>query len=365
VYVVQPGDCLWNIAKHELGNPLLWPSIAKLNHLKRPNHILIGEKLLLPDAPGKGVQSAPSPSDAGRLNKATITPSVFAAPTPSSGPAANKNTQVAPNSALDDHSLAQHPAFPISVVYDAEFPLKTIEYDLDTPAAEIHVKINYKLKFKLLAQDAGGSPSVSINQDGKVEFKQTVNSQLSQLASNAKFGIDLSELPPKKLEFMSGLSFLNNGKPIVSVYSGVIYKSDNGWGLKYTLESGQIEHVYQGIKYAGKVAIDAEVFLTIHPKIPPQHPVPVGAPAYRPAPYRAPEGYLAQAEHAWNGLSTGQKVAAGVGVVAVAVVVVVAWPEIAAAGAALESGEAVAGALAWARGFLMVARPAFALAPGS
>jgi LysM repeat protein len=48
-YIVKKGDTLWAIAKRQLANPLLWPEIARLNRLKAPYLIVIGQGLALPD----------------------------------------------------------------------------------------------------------------------------------------------------------------------------------------------------------------------------------------------------------------------------------------------------------------------------
>lgn len=48
VYVVRYGDTLWKIAQKVLGNPQQWLDIAKLNNLKDPNYLLIGQLLKMP-----------------------------------------------------------------------------------------------------------------------------------------------------------------------------------------------------------------------------------------------------------------------------------------------------------------------------
>lgn len=47
-YTVQHGDTLWEIAKKCVGDATRWKDIARLNHLKNPDHILIGQRVLLP-----------------------------------------------------------------------------------------------------------------------------------------------------------------------------------------------------------------------------------------------------------------------------------------------------------------------------
>jgi hypothetical protein len=48
-YIVQHGDTLIQIAWRQLGRADRWPEIARLNHLRNPNLILIGQRLVLPD----------------------------------------------------------------------------------------------------------------------------------------------------------------------------------------------------------------------------------------------------------------------------------------------------------------------------
>jgi hypothetical protein len=61
IYVVQPNDTLSGIAQRHLGSAHRWTEIAKANHLNNPNHIVIGQHLLLPDGanPVSPVAGAP------------------------------------------------------------------------------------------------------------------------------------------------------------------------------------------------------------------------------------------------------------------------------------------------------------------
>lgn len=49
-YTVQPGDCLWNIAKKHLGNGSRYTEIYNLNRdkISNPNKISIGQVLTMP-----------------------------------------------------------------------------------------------------------------------------------------------------------------------------------------------------------------------------------------------------------------------------------------------------------------------------
>ena len=46
-YTVKKGDCLWNIAKRELGDGAKYKEIAKKNGISDPNRIYPGQVLKL------------------------------------------------------------------------------------------------------------------------------------------------------------------------------------------------------------------------------------------------------------------------------------------------------------------------------
>lgn len=47
-HTVVPGDNLYNLAAHYMGNAQSWPDIQKLNHLSNPRYLLPGTSLLIP-----------------------------------------------------------------------------------------------------------------------------------------------------------------------------------------------------------------------------------------------------------------------------------------------------------------------------
>ena len=54
IYVVRPGDSLWNISKSFFNNPLLWPRLWELNpYIDNPNLIYPGDVLALKPTPPK------------------------------------------------------------------------------------------------------------------------------------------------------------------------------------------------------------------------------------------------------------------------------------------------------------------------
>lgn len=70
-YVIKTGDCLWNIAKDKLGDPLRWTEIAKLNGIDPNNPIIYtGDTLKMPSSSSSGSSSSNSSSGGG--GQATI-----------------------------------------------------------------------------------------------------------------------------------------------------------------------------------------------------------------------------------------------------------------------------------------------------
>lgn len=62
-YTVKPGDCLWNIAKSQLGDATRWKEIATANGLKSPYIIHTGDVLTLP-----GISSGGGSSSSGSVS---------------------------------------------------------------------------------------------------------------------------------------------------------------------------------------------------------------------------------------------------------------------------------------------------------
>ena len=74
VYRVRPGDCLWNIAARELGDPWAYRRLAEVNDIVDPDLIHPGQRLRLPPAGGTIAPAAASPTATAAVVMATPMP---------------------------------------------------------------------------------------------------------------------------------------------------------------------------------------------------------------------------------------------------------------------------------------------------
>lgn len=73
-YSVRDGDTLGRIAAGQLGDGSRWPEIARLNNLRSPYSVRVGQKLALPDSPASAAASD-TPRPAGAVSPPVPAPS--------------------------------------------------------------------------------------------------------------------------------------------------------------------------------------------------------------------------------------------------------------------------------------------------
>ncbi len=96
VYIIKPGDTLWDLAAKSLGNPYLWPQIWEQNQYIRDAHwIYPGDPLVI------GVQAAAAPAAAPAATPAAGEAAPAAAPEAGAGEAAAAAEALAPSEVLD------------------------------------------------------------------------------------------------------------------------------------------------------------------------------------------------------------------------------------------------------------------------
>jgi hypothetical protein len=66
-YTVGGGDTLWRIARQELGDPNRWREIATLNQLRRPDRLVLGQRLFMPSHLVGPAKTAPAVAAHGGL----------------------------------------------------------------------------------------------------------------------------------------------------------------------------------------------------------------------------------------------------------------------------------------------------------
>jgi DNA-binding SARP family transcriptional activator len=138
--LVRPGECLWTIARHYLGNGDRWPELFRLNHNRimpsgrrftSPGHLEAGFRLLLPGS-ATGAHGHEAAGGRGRHDGHPATDHVFSGPhkaaTPlaepgsaASGPASGPLGQALPTASIapagnaaQPHAAAPHTGSPLS-----------------------------------------------------------------------------------------------------------------------------------------------------------------------------------------------------------------------------------------------------------
>lgn len=162
VYAVETGDCLWDIAEDQYGDPTVWPEIARANLLRIPYWVFVGQKLRLFPVEVGSVQSAP-PTLRGISSTAT------SAPTTSS-------------LSLQASRVARLVAFP-AFKYSLE---KLPKYEVVTP----QFRYSLQLKGELTLQRRGVMPGPEISKEGiTTELKKEADTELVKLTSGTSVTI--------------------------------------------------------------------------------------------------------------------------------------------------------------------------------
>lgn len=187
---VKSGDCLWNIAGREYGDPRSWKEIARINGLRSPYVIYVGQELRLPVASAP-TSSAPKP-------QAPL-------PRPASSPQ---------QSAARSH-FGLPDAAAMTLAKPVEFPT------LELPGHQVEIPFVFaapsaagrprryvgvaKLSFKFKAQGQGAMERLSVSRESiKIEHGPAARGAMIELVSN--FSLDLSELKRSRLVLAPSLA---------------------------------------------------------------------------------------------------------------------------------------------------------------
>jgi LysM domain len=264
-YRVKKGDSLWKIAQSQYGDAQVWPLIAKANRLPRPDLLLIGMRLHLPNI------------EQPRASFTTTRPSV---PSPSlerpplaGGPPPIKVSQPVRQQTTEP---AMMPARAL------RFP--AIGYDLgdlapivvETPELEITLSFTGELtlqKNETVGETEFKTGNVySVSSDGNVSasMKAEYDSKLSDLAGEIKIRPNLQT---KKVDVSCG--FAVAGKVDGKVLSTSQFEVVPPNGFKFTYKPRPISGDYKGFAFDGEVGYEVEIKTKNPPEATRRVPVPM------------------------------------------------------------------------------------------
>lgn len=258
-YKVKSGDSLWSISTYVYGDPKYWPEIAKANRLAKPDLILIGQLLKIPD-----------------LNSQDKPPSHIA--TTGNYTQAKFDPLLSPN--VYPKRLARSLRYP-AYKYD----LKELFPPFTTAIPPFKYKIS--LKGEITLQSHNTIPDVTLTKNG-IETKYTeltdtemvlkckseTNQELNKFFSEPKLKFD----PRKKtieLSYAFGVATKLPGGAFATSKVTLLLN-----GFKYTFELTHLKGDFDGFSFDGTFGYEIEVTQADLPpalKIP--DPLPVTSPS--------------------------------------------------------------------------------------
>jgi hypothetical protein len=283
-YRVVRGDCLWNIAADQYGNPMVWPEIAELNKLPDPDLILIGMTLKL--GPVHDRRYHPRPPDPGSKRKVNAKPPQVIGVDPSrllrldhpnaldmgpptKGPAtppqiapSHPPAQLSPTRTGTGTALARPLLFP-AVRYKFD-DLAAIT--IDTPVA------TFTLRFigEISLQQKGTMTEVELSQRGTLTGKMRTeyDSKFADLVGQVKVGLN-SETKAVQVACNLSVAAKIDGK----VFAITQYEFIPPNRFKYSYKPRPIQGEWNGLVFSGNVGIELEVIIKKPDAPPPAEPV--------------------------------------------------------------------------------------------
>jgi hypothetical protein len=303
-YRVQRGDCLWNIAKSQYGDALLWTHIADANGITNPRRLLVGLNLRLPAVPTpRGtVPGTTNGSTSGSTRGVTFgqtgaTRKVVVGPPPLPPNVSSIPLTTGP-AAAEDAGVPREAAFPAAPVI---FPAVKYKLDdvvspivLDTPAFTMTVKLVGELSL----QRKGVMAEVELASSGALseKLKAEYHSALTNVAGQVKAKFNPTS---RTLELSCGLT-----TTMKDAQGGVIasnqYEFTPPNRFKFTFRPRDVQGESGDVVYKGNVGFEVEVVVRT------AMPQPVPVLAGQSAPITTPA-----ADRTWVWVTAGTLVVAG------------------------------------------------------
>jgi hypothetical protein len=314
-YRVVAGDCLWNIAQAQYGNPTVWPEIAQLNKLPNPDLILIG--MLLKLGPVHDRRYHPHPPTTGSTTKGTAksrqSTGANPQPPPPPDPGHTLDLGPAPKSSQSTSSLSSSnppgpgtrsgpktfvgtgtaPAVPVM------FP--AVRYKLDdlssltisTPTVDMVLRLIGEISL----QRKGAMSELELSQRGTLtgKLRADYDSKFANLIGQAKVGIN-SQTHAAQVSCNLAVAAKLDGQ----VFAITQYEFIPPNRFKYSYKPRPIQGEWNDLIFSGNVGFELEVILKRPDDPPPAEPI------------RAPEP---QRSHVWAWVAAGALVVAGAAII--------------------------------------------------
>ena len=315
-YRVVAGDCLWNIAEAQYGNPTVWPEIAQLNKLPDPDLILIGMTLKLGPVHDRHYRPQPPQTASATKGQAKSRQSIGANPQPPPSPAQSHALDLGPAPKSSQSSSSVSPASnpsglgakpgPKTLVGTGTAPavpvmFPAVRYKLDdlssitisTPTVDMVLRLIGEISL----QRKGAMSEVELSQRGTLtgKLRADYDSKFANLIGQAKVGIN-SQTHAAQVSCNLAVAAKLDGQ----VFATTQYEFIPPNRFKYSYKPRPIQGEWNDLIFSGNVGFELEVILKRPDDPPPAEPI------------RAPEP---QRSTAWAWVAAGALVVAGVAII--------------------------------------------------
>lgn len=242
-YIVKKGDCLWNIAKSQYGDPTVWPEISKANSLSDPHLILVKQILKLPTIQKPDLPSVEKPSKIRTKSLATgLQQPTYKShhPVPGSQPQTiGTTTQSSKLSSTIAKSVAKSVKYP-AFSYKVDFLSIKINYPPPVRSCELKLTGNITFQKKGTIGNIVNTNIEFSKVGGQAKFQADADMAYSNLRSSMAFRFNKSRTPEVSYGFAVAVKV--NGE----VISTNKYEITTSGCLKFTSKTREIKGEIKG-----------------------------------------------------------------------------------------------------------------------